>query len=97
MTQITLTEVDKIANLARLSISEEEKARYAHDLSNIFELVDQLSQSTDLNEVEPLFNSSESNLRLRDDVVTEPDQRALFQSIAPLTQAGLYLVPKVVE
>lgn len=97
MSEIKAQEVEKIANLARLGISEEEKIHYAQDLSNIFGLVDQLNQNKDLDGITPLFHPEDNHLRIRSDAVTETNQRQLFQSIAPLVQAGLYLVPKVVE
>ena len=89
-------EVEKIATLARLAIKEENIAEYTENLSNILDLVDQM-QAEDTENVEPLAHPLEAVQRLRLDEVSEPDQREHFQSIAPETEAGLYLVPKVIE
>ena len=90
------TDVDKIAHLARLAVSNEEKDRYATDLSKILELVEQMS-AVDTDDVTPMAHPLHMVQRLRADEPSEPDQRALFQQIAPATEDGLYLVPKVIE
>ena len=54
-------------------------------------------QKVDTEGIEPMSHAQDVTLRLRDDVVTEPNQRELFQSIAPQVEGGLYLVPKVIE
>ena len=88
--------VGKIAHLARLAIRDEDVPEYAHNLSNILDLVEQMSQ-VDTAGVEPMAHSQDAVQRLRDDQVTETNQREHFQSIAPEAEAGLYLVPKVIE
>jgi aspartyl-tRNA(Asn)/glutamyl-tRNA(Gln) amidotransferase subunit C len=90
------SDVEKIAHLARLAISEEECVRYATDLSNILDLVAQMD-AVDTAGVAPMAHPLHMVQRLRPDAPTESDQRERFQSIAPLTDAGLYLVPKVIE
>lgn len=90
------TDVEKIAHLARLSISEAEAADYAEGLSEILGLVAQMD-SVDTEAVTPMAHPLDMAQRLRADEVQETDQRELFQSIAPQTEAGLYLVPKVIE
>jgi aspartyl-tRNA(Asn)/glutamyl-tRNA(Gln) amidotransferase subunit C len=90
------SDVEKIAHLARLAISGEECARYATDLSNILDLVAQMD-AVDTTGVAPMAHPLHMAQRLRRDTPTEPDQRERFQSIAPLTDTGLYLVPKVIE
>jgi len=90
------TDVEKIAHLARLAISDEEKDRYADDLSKILDLVAQMN-AVDTDNVTPLAHPLRMAQRLRADEPSEPDQRELFQSIAPATEEGLYLVPKVIE
>ena len=90
------SDVEKIAHLARLAISEEECSRYAADLSNILDLVAQMD-AVDTVGVAPMAHPLHMVQRLRPDTPTESDQRERFQSIAPLTDAGLYLVPKVIE
>ncbi len=90
------TDVEKIAHLARLSISEEDVPVYAENLSNILRLVEQMA-SVDTDDVVPMAHPIEASQRLRADVVTETDQREHFQKIAPAVENGLYLVPKVIE
>ncbi|MCU0833711.1 MAG: Asp-tRNA(Asn)/Glu-tRNA(Gln) amidotransferase subunit GatC [Chromatiaceae bacterium] len=89
-------DVEKIAHLARLALSESETERYALDLSNILGLVEAMG-AVDTAGVTPMAHPLHMAQRLRADEPTEPDQRALFQSIAPLTEEGLYLVPRVIE
>lgn len=90
------TDVEKIAHLARLAIAEEERDSYAADLSRILDLVAQM-EAVDTDAVSPMAHPLRMTQRLRPDVPSEPDQRALFQGIAPVTEDGLYLVPKVIE
>ena len=90
------TDVEKIAHLARLAIDEADIPDYARDLNNIFNLVEQLSDA-DTNDITPMAHPLDANQRLRADVVTEIDQRETFQAIAPKTEAGVYLVPQVIE
>lgn len=89
-------EVEKIAHLARLAISEADISIYARNLSSILELVEQMN-AVDTSGVAPLAHPLEMAQRLRADEVSEENQRELFQAIAPCTEAGLYLVPKVIE
>ena len=90
------TDVEKIAHLARLAVSDEEKDRYAAELSKILDLVEQMN-AIDTEHVTPMAHPLHMVQRLRADVPSEPDQRSLFQGIAPATEKGLYLVPKVIE
>jgi len=90
------TEIEKIAHLARLSIDENDIPDYMRDLSNIFDLVEQLG-SADTDDITPMAHPFDAHQRLREDVIKETDQRELFQSIAPKTDAGVYLVPQVIE
>jgi aspartyl-tRNA(Asn)/glutamyl-tRNA(Gln) amidotransferase subunit C len=89
-------EVVKIAHLARLAVSEADIPAYATNLSNILTLVEQMNQ-IDTQSVVPMAHPLDMAQRLREDVVNEVNQRDLFLSIAPATEAGLYLVPKVIE
>lgn len=89
-------EVKKIAYLARLQLSEQELDAYAKSLSRILGLIEQMN-AVDTTGISPMAHPQDSALRLRDDVVTETDQREKFQAIAPATEAGLYLVPKVID
>ena len=88
--------VEKIAHLARLGIDADDVPDYARNLSAILAFVEQLN-GVDTTGVEPLAHPLEATQRLRADVVTESDERDKFQSGAPLTEAGLYLVPRVIE
>ena len=88
--------VNHIANLARIHIAEEEVERYAGELSRILELMEQM-EAVDTESVLPLTHPQDRRLRLRPDEVSETDQRDAFQAIAPAVEAGLYLVPKVIE
>lgn len=90
------TQVRKIAHLARLRINEDEAKTYAESLSRILGLIEQMN-AVDTSGVAPMAHPSESALRLREDAVTETDERDRFQAIAPAVDAGLYLVPKVIE
>lgn len=93
---LTDEEVNKIAYLARLKINPGQVPEYASNLSSIFDLVEQMN-AVDTTGIEPMAHPQDLAQRLRADVATEPDQRELFQAIAPETEAGLYLVPKVIE
>lgn len=90
------TDVEKIAHLARLHISTEETIEVTKRISSILELIDQM-QDIDTQNVAPMAHSFDAIQRLRHDVVTEANQREYMQKIAPSTQDGLYLVPKVIE
>lgn len=90
------SQVEDIAMLARLKIDEQDVPAYVDALSSILDLVDEM-QATDTSGVKPLANPLDSVQRLRADEVTEVNQREHFQSIAPKTEAGLYLVPQVIE
>ncbi len=90
------TDVAKIAHLARLHVADADLEAYAAELSNILELVEQMS-AVDTTGVEPMAHPLHMAQRLRSDAVTETDQRAAFQAVAPATDDGLYLVPKVIE
>lgn len=93
---LTSAEVDKIAWLGRLAIDADKVDAYARDLSGILNFVEQMS-TVDTSSVAPMAHPMDQAQRLRADAVTETDQRELFQAHAPLVEAGLYLVPKVIE
>ena len=88
--------VKKIAHLARLEMNEQEADSYAHSLSQILGLIEQMN-AVDTTGVAPMAHPQDTHLRFRPDQVTETDRREKFQGIAPATEAGLYLVPKVIE
>lgn len=89
-------DVNKIAWLARLAIDADKVEAYARDLSGILDFVAQMN-AVDTTGIEALAHPLDQTQRLRPDHIGEPDQRELFQSIAPQVEAGLYLVPKVIE
>ncbi len=93
---LTPDEVKAVAHLARLALNEEDVPRYADELSKIMDLVDQL-ESAPTDDVTPMAHPLELSQRLRADEVTESDQREEFQAVAPATEAGHYLVPRVIE
>ena len=93
---LTADDVKKIAHLARLGIAEQDVEHYANDLSGVLELMTQMG-GLDTTGVQAMAHPLDQLQRLRVDVVAESDQRSHFQSIAPQTEAGLYLVPKVID
>ena len=97
---LTPEDVNRIALLARLELSHDERSAMLGQLNGFFGIVERMS-AVDTSGVEPLYTPLSAvqavALRLRDDVVTEGDQRALNQRSAPQVEDGLYLVPKVIE
>ncbi|MEJ2478836.1 MAG: Asp-tRNA(Asn)/Glu-tRNA(Gln) amidotransferase subunit GatC [Acidihalobacter sp.] len=89
-------EVVRIAHLARLALEPEAVEGYARDLSSILAFVEQLD-AADTAGVTPMAHPQDASQRLRPDEVTEQNQRERFQTLAPQAEAGLYLVPKVIE
>ena len=89
-------DAENIARLAKLQVSDDQLEKITDDLSNILSLVDQL-QSADTSNIEPMAHPMDAVQRLRPDQVTETNNREAFQKIAPATEEGLYLVPKVIE
>jgi len=90
------TDVEKIAHLARLQLDAADIPEYVTNLSRILELVAQMD-AVDTDSVQPMAHPTDAFQRLRQDEVTETNQRELFQAIAPQVEDGLYLVPKVIE
>ncbi|MBC3410422.1 MULTISPECIES: Asp-tRNA(Asn)/Glu-tRNA(Gln) amidotransferase subunit GatC [Pseudomonas] len=90
------SDVEKIAHLARLGLNDSELPRITDALNSILGLVDQM-QAVDTTGIEPLAHPLETTQRLRPDQVTESNQRDRYQAIAPMTENGLYLVPKVID
>ncbi len=89
-------DVRNIAQLARLQVDDESIERYATELSNVLELVEQMN-ALDTSGITPMAHPLDATQRLREDVVTESNCREKFQSIAPDVEGGLYRVPKVIE
>jgi len=93
---LTTQDVQKIARLARLAMNESEIEAAREQLTDIFELIAEM-QAVDTSGIAPMSHAQELSQRLREDVVTEVDQREAFQTIAPQVESGLYLVPQVIE
>ena len=93
---LTPEEINRIAWLARINIDADRLGSYAQDLSGILDFIEQMDLA-DTEGVSPMAHPLDQVQRLRPDVVSETDQRECFQSIAPKVEAGLYLVPKVIE
>lgn len=89
-------DVKSIAHLARLEIREADIPAYTESLSRILDFVKQL-EAADTDNVAPMAHPLDMSQRLRADEAVEHDARALFQQNAPQVDAGLYLVPKVIE
>lgn len=97
---LTSSDIARIANLARLELSSEHSERMLNQLNSFFDIVEQM-RAVDTNGLEPLAHPvaaiGDIALRLREDVVSEPNQREANQKSAPEVQNGLFLVPKVIE
>jgi len=93
---LTLDDVQRAAHLARIAIDDAEAEAALAQLTRVFGLIEDM-QAVDISGIAPMAHAQDLMLRLRADAVTEGDQRQLFQSVAPEVEAGLYLVPKVIE
>ena len=97
---LTPQDIDRIANLARLELRPDESERMLTQINGFFDIVGQM-QAVDTRGVEPLAHPvaaiRDIALRLRDDVVSEPDNREANQRSAPAVERGLFLVPRVIE
>jgi len=93
---LSLQDVQRIAHLARLELSGPEAEAMQAQMNAILAMVDRMA-AVDTTGVEPMSHPQEVTQPLREDRVTEGDQREAFQSVAPQVDDGLYLVPKVIE
>lgn len=93
---LSLEQVQRIAHLARIEVTPDEAQTTQNHLNGIFTLIEQM-QAVNTAGVAPMAHAQDVAQRLREDRVTESDRRAAFQAVAPETEAGLYLVPKVIE
>jgi len=93
---LTLDDVKRVAHLARLAIDDGQAQATLSQINDVFKLIAEM-QAVDTRGVEPMSHAQDLVQRLRQDAVTEGDQRALFQSVAPHVEGDLYLVPKVIE
>ena len=97
---LTLSDIGRIANLARLELNEAQSATMRDQLNGFFDIVEQMN-AVDTAGVEPLAHPTavidHVSLRLRPDVASEPNNREANQRSAPAVERGLFLVPKVIE
>ena len=93
---LSLADVEKVARLARLAMNDEEIKAAQTQLNNIFGLIAEM-QAVDTKGIEPMSHAQDVAQRLREDKVTETNQRDAFQAIAPQVESGLYLGPQVIE
>lgn len=97
---LSASDIARIASLARLQLASDESERMLSQINGFFDLVERM-RSVDTTGVEPLAHPvaalEDITLRLRDDVVSEPNDREANQKSAPAVEAGLFLVPKVIE
>ena len=93
---LTLNDVEKIAKLSRLTLSDDEKNSTLEKLNAVFELVEKM-QTVNTDGVEPMAHPHEVALRLRDDAVTESDHAAEYLAVASEVRHRMYIVPHVIE
>jgi aspartyl-tRNA(Asn)/glutamyl-tRNA(Gln) amidotransferase subunit C len=93
---LTLDDVTRVARLARIAVTPAETAATRAQLAGIFEFIEGM-QAVDVSGIEPMAHARDVTQRLRADVITESSQRDAFQAVAPRVEAGLYLVPRVIE
>jgi aspartyl-tRNA(Asn)/glutamyl-tRNA(Gln) amidotransferase subunit C len=93
---LTIDDVHRVARLARLRLEAPQSQAMLAEMNRIFELMEQMRQ-VDTASVAPMSHPRDVAQRLRADAVTEPDRRADLLPLAPQSEAGLYLVPKVIE
>ena len=93
---LTLEDVRRVAELARIAVDDAEATTALSQLNDVFRLIAEI-QAVDTRGIEPMSHVLDPVQRLRGDAVTETDQHALFQSVAPHVEDDLYLVPKVIE
>ena len=93
---LTHQDVARIAKLARINVSDEEIVAVGNQLNNIFGLIEKM-QAVNTDGIEPMAHPQDVSLRLREDIVTQTNQREAFQALAPQGEKGLFLVPKVIE
>ena len=97
---LTSTDIARIANLARLELAPLESERMLTQMNGFFDIVEQM-RAVDTTGIEPLAHPvaamQDVQLRLREDVASEPNQREANQQSAPAVERGLFLVPKVIE
>jgi len=93
---LPIDQVKRIAHLARIAVTDAEAEAVQADLNRILALIEEMN-AVDTSGIEPMAHARDLAVRLREDEVRETDQHEAFQAVAPQVEAGLYLVPKVIE
>jgi len=93
---LKIEDVKRVTHLARIAVTEAEAEEVLAKLTGIFGLIEDMRR-VDTTGIAPMSHAADVNLELREDKVTETDRHVLYQSVAPATADGLYLVPKVIE
>lgn len=93
---LTLEQVQRVAELSRIQINDQEALAAQQQLNSIFGLIEQM-QAVNTQGVEPMAHAQDLAQRLRPDAVTETNRRDAYQAVSPEVEAGLFLVPKVIE
>ena len=93
---IEKSDIEKLSQLARINVSNDIADKVADRLNDVLTMVNQL-QAIDTKNIEPMAHPQDATQRLREDNVTEPDQRQVLMSNAPAQEDGLFLVPKVID
>ena len=96
MSEISKKDIQHIAELAKIQVSESESEQLSEKLTNILDLVEKM-QSLNTDSVEPLAHAIYQNQKLRDDLASDDQQRDYYQQLSKETQDGFFLVPKVIE
>jgi aspartyl-tRNA(Asn)/glutamyl-tRNA(Gln) amidotransferase subunit C len=93
---LNLQDVQRVAKLARIAVSDDEAQAYQQQINGIFALVTAM-QAVDTEGIAPMAHAQDVHQRLREDLVTEYNQRTVFQALAPQAADGLYFVPQVID
>jgi aspartyl-tRNA(Asn)/glutamyl-tRNA(Gln) amidotransferase subunit C len=93
---LSVDDVQRAAHLARIEITSDEAADVRNKLEGVFEMIERM-RAVDTTGIVPMSHAHDAMLPLREDIVTESDRHGLYQRGAPAVEAGLYLVPKVIE
>ncbi len=93
---LSVDDVERAAHLARIEITSDEAVDVRNKLEGVFQMIERM-RAVDTTGIVPMSHAHDALLPLREDVVTESDRHALYQREAPEVEAGLYLVPKVIE
>lgn len=93
---LSIEDVARIARLSRIAVTGDELAATQGQLNQILTLIEEM-RAVDTSGIEPMAHAQDVMLRLRDDMACEPNRRENWQAVAPAVEAGLYLVPQVIE